>query len=84
MGRRVRPLLLHRVERAQEAIEEITSDIAKMNDELKSASKTVKDSAKRFAELAQGVNQLTGKNISLSTEDYEELTELTKAKIKGR
>ena len=75
---------IHRVERAQEAIEEITSDIAKMNDELKSASKTVKDSAKRFAELAQGVNQLTGKNISLSTEDYEELTELTKAKIKGR
>lgn len=67
---------IHRVERAQEAIEEITSDIAKMNDKLKSASKTVKDSAKRFAELAQGVNQLTGKNISLNTEDYEEFLDL--------
>lgn len=67
---------IHRVERAQEAIEEITSDIAKMNDELKSASKTVKDSAKRFAELAQGVNQLTGENISLNTEDYEEFLDL--------
>lgn len=68
---------IHRVEKAQEAIKEITSDITEMNDKLEDTSKTVKDSGKRFAELAQGVNQLTGKNLTLNTEDYEEFLDLS-------
>lgn len=68
---------IHRVEKAQEAIKEITSAITEMNDKLKDTSKTVKDSGKRFAELAQGVNQLTGKNLTLNTEDYEEFLDLS-------
>lgn len=55
---------------AEDAIESLTSS-------FKEDAKTVNDYARRFAELAQGVDMLTGKNISLTTDDYEEFLDLS-------
>lgn len=68
---------IHKTENMIKASDEALSKINSINDELKSNQKTVSDSAKRFAELSQSVDQLTGKNISLSTEDYEEFLNLS-------
>lgn len=54
------------------ASEDAIQKIKSINEELKSNQKTISDTAKRYAELAQGGDQLTGKNISLSNKDYEE------------
>lgn len=55
---------------AEDAIESLTSS-------FKEDAKTVNDYARRFAELAQGVDTLTGKNMSLTTDDYEEFLDLS-------
>ena len=60
-----------------EAAKEAEDAIKSLNDEFKSDSKTVTEYAERFAELAQGVDMLTGKNLSLTTDDYEEFLDLS-------
>lgn len=55
---------------AQEAIDTITS-------ELKDTESLVSNSGERFAELAQGVDMLSGKNLSLTTDEYEEFLGLS-------
>lgn len=57
-------------EKAQQTIEDITSS-------LKDQQKIVKDSGKQFAELYQGVDKLTGKNLTLSDDDYEEFLNIS-------
>lgn len=52
--------------------EEAASKIKEMSRAYKDVSKTVKDSGGNFAELSQHVDQFTGKNIDLSTEEYQE------------
>lgn len=58
---------------AQEAKREIDS----LSSSFKQDAKTVNDYAERFAELAQGVDMLSGKNISLTADDYEEFLDLS-------
>lgn len=52
-------------------------NIDDLNDSLKESNELVKTSKDRYAELAQGVNQFTGENQSLSTEDYKEFLDLS-------
>lgn len=68
---------IHKTENMISASEDAIEKIKSINDELKNNQKTISDTAKRYAELAQGVNQLTGENISLSNEDYEEFLTLS-------
>lgn len=60
-----------------EAAREAEDAIKSLNDEFRSNAKTVTDYAERFAELAQGVDMLTGKNLSLTADDYEEFLDLS-------
>lgn len=68
---------IHKTENMISASEDAIEKIKSINDELKNSQKTISDTSKRYAELAQGVNQLTGENISLSNEDYEEFLTLS-------
>lgn len=51
--------------------------INELNESLKTNQKFVNTSSQRYAELAQGVNQFTGENLSLNTEEYEEFLDLS-------
>ena len=53
-------------EAAQEAREEIES----LSSTFQTNRKFVTDNSKRYAELAQGVNNFNGKNVNLSNEEY--------------
>lgn len=64
-------------EEIQEAANQAKSAIDSISGELKNNTKFVSDNAKRFAELAQGVDMLSGKNMSLSADDYEEFLSLS-------
>lgn len=63
-------ILIQKGEDAKSAIEEISSAFS----ELKSSTE---DMSKDFATLSQGVDQISGKNISLSTDDYQEFLDLS-------
>lgn len=70
--------------RQQEMRKEIqeTAETAKQSvDDIRSSfedlSTKTNDIKKRYAELAQGVNQFTGKNNTLSLEEYEEFLDLS-------
>lgn len=60
-----------------EAAEESKNKIDELNDSFVNQKKTIKEYSNEYATLAQGVNLLTNKNISLSTDDYERFLELT-------
>lgn len=57
-------------ENAKHAIEEIDSSF----DSLKTTTDSIK---KRYAELAQGIEQSTGNNVKLSNDDYNEFLDLS-------
>ncbi|MGN1204812.1 MAG: hypothetical protein ACI4SA_07110 [Lachnospiraceae bacterium] len=69
--------LIHKTENAIKAGEEAQEKIKSIKDEMDSMSNTVQESAKRFAELSEGVDRISGKNLSLSTEDYEEFLKIS-------
>ena len=69
--------MIHSTERAIEAGEKAKKEIEDINSTLKTQQDAVKNSAQRFAELSQGIDQLTGKNISLSDEDYQEFLDIS-------
>ena len=64
-------------EEITQAAKEAEDSIKSLTSEFKQDAKTVSDYAERFAELAQGVDMLSGKNISLTTDDYEEFLDLS-------
>lgn len=64
-------------EEIKEAANQAQDAIASLASEFKQDAKTVNDYAERFAELAQGVDMLSGKNLSLTTDDYEEFLDLS-------
>ena len=64
-------------EEIQEAANQAQSAIESLSTGFKDTEKFVSANAKRFAELAQGVDMLTGKNLSLTTDDYEEFLDLS-------
>lgn len=68
---------IHHTENMVKAAEEASDKINSLNNEFKSNQTVVAASGKKFAELAQGVDILTGANLSLSTEDYEEFLSLS-------
>lgn len=59
------------------AAEEAKSKIDELSSSLEKNRKLVKDTAKRYAELAQGVNNFNGENVNLSNEEYEEFLSLS-------
>ena len=63
-------ILAEKAETAKQKIDEL-------NNNYKEHSQLVSDSAKRYAELAQGVDQLSGKNLSLNDDDYKEFLDLS-------
>ena len=67
----------HHTENMISASEEALDTISTLNEQLKTNQKTISDTAKRYAELAQGVNQLSGKNLSLNNDDYAEFLDLS-------
>ena len=69
--------VIHREEKLAEAAEESKNKIEEINNTLTNQKKAVNDYAQEYAELAQGVDLLTNKNLSLSTEDYERFLELS-------
>ena len=69
--------LINREKRLAEAAEEAKNKIEEISTSLSNQKKTVSDYGKEYAELAQGVDLLTNKNLSLSTEDYERFLELS-------
>lgn len=62
---------------AIEAGEKARQEIEKIDKTLKNQQKTVQDTAKRYAELAQGVDQISGKNHSLTNDDYQEFLDIS-------
>lgn len=63
-------ILAEKAETAKQKIDEL-------NNNYKEHSQLVSDSAKKYAELAQGVDQLSGKNLSLNDDDYKEFLDLS-------
>ena len=64
-------------EEIKEAANQAQDAISTLSSSFKQDAKTVNDYAERFAELAQGVDMLSGKNISLTADDYEEFLDLS-------
>lgn len=72
--------LIHREERLIEKSEDARSCIQSITDEFEDNSKTVEDVKKRYAELAQGVEnigKLTQSRGTLNNEEYEEFLDLS-------
>ena len=67
--------LIHRTERIQEAAENARQEIDSISSDLKSNIQTINDVADAYARLAQGVDQATGRNKSLSNSDYAQFIE---------
>ena len=68
---------INREEKLAETAKEARDKIEELNESFVNQKKTVNDYANEYAELAQGVDLLTNKNLSLSTEDYERFLELS-------
>ena len=67
--------LIHRSERIQEAAENARQEIDSISSDLKSNIQTINDAADAYARLAQGVDQATGRNKTLSDDDYAQFIE---------
>ena len=63
---------IHRADNARERTDELFTGFKQMNDTLADHRKTVAELADRYTELSKGVNLSDNKNISLSTDEYEE------------
>lgn len=69
--------IIHREENLIAKSEEAADAIQSISDKFKTSSQTIDDIGKRFAELSQGVNQLTGANENLSNDEYAEFLDLS-------
>ena len=68
---------IHKSENLIEAGETAKEEIDSLSSSFKSVDSLVSGSGKEFAKLAQGVDMLSGKNKSLSTDDYSRFLELS-------
>jgi len=64
-------------ESAKKNAEDAKSKIKSLQSEIKQNADTVDEAGNKYAKLAQGVNQLTGKNISLSDDEYKEFLDVS-------
>lgn len=69
--------LAYASEKVAEAANKAKESIASISSEFKTKQQTVSELSKRFAELAQGVDAVSGKNISLRTDDYKEFLDIS-------
>ena len=69
--------LIHKSENAIKAAEEAQDAIKSIKSDLDSMNKTIEDSAARFAELSEGVDRFSGKNLHLSTDEYSEFLQIS-------
>ena len=69
--------IIHYEENLIEKSEEAADKISELSDAFKTNSQTVNDISKRFAELSKGVDSLTGKNMSLTTDEYQEFLDIS-------
>ena len=74
---------IHRVEKARERTDKLFDEFNQMNDTLSDHKKTVSDLADRYDELSKGVDLLNNKNVSLSTEEYEEFLNINEQLAKA-
>lgn len=65
------------LEKMSEKAQDAQSKIKSLQSEIKQNADTVDEAGKKYAEFAQGVNQLTGKNISLSDDEYKEFLDVS-------
>lgn len=65
------------LEKMSEKAQDAQSKIKSLQSEIKQNADTVDQAGKKYAELAQGVNQLTGKNISLSDDEYKKFLDVS-------
>ena len=65
-----------RFEEMAEKADEAKNSIKELKAELDASETTVSNLAKRYEELARGVNTLSNKNISLSNEEYKEYLDI--------
>lgn len=61
----------------EEAAETAKQTIDEIKDSFDNLENTTNNIKKRYAELAQGIDQLTGKNLTLSNDDYNEFLDLS-------
>lgn len=69
--------LIHRQERLAEAAKEASENIEKSYSAFNDTKQSTGKITQEFAELSQHVNQTTGENKDLSTEEYERFLELS-------
>ena len=62
---------------AEQKAEEAAGAIQQINETFKKTSETTEQIGERFAELSQGVDSFTGKNKSLTTDEYAEFLNLS-------
>lgn len=65
------------LEKMSEKAQDAQSKIKSLQSEIKQNADTVDEAGNKYAKLAQGVNQLTGKNISLSDDEYKEFLDVS-------
>lgn len=65
------------LKKIQENYDEAKNTIDELNSTLEKQKSTVEEVSREYAKLAQGVNQVDGSNVNLSTEEYERFLELS-------
>lgn len=68
---------IHREERLTEAAKNASENITNIKSSFDNLKNSTGDITQEFAELSQHVDQITGKNIDLSPENYERFLELS-------
>lgn len=63
---------INRADNIKQAVEESTSSFKQQRDEIAKNKSSFDEAAQSYEKLSSGVNKLTGENISLSTDEYEE------------
>lgn len=69
---------VNRVRYAQEAADEVNKILEDNAAAQEEAKQAISDYGEEYVKLRQGVNQITGENVSLSTEEFDRYTELSK------
>lgn len=62
---------------AIQAGEDAQNAISEMQSNVKNAAQTINDYTDRFIELSKGVDSVTGKNLTLSDDDYKEFLDIS-------
>lgn len=67
---------IHRVDNARERSSDLMNEFKQMNNTLAEHKKTVADLSARYDELSKGVDLSDNRNLTLSTDEYEEFLDI--------